>query len=368
MHARLWGAVRVVAAVSLAVGLGACGQSGESGGSGGNASGKQLKIGLLLPGYGGATRWAQFDRPMIEAKIKELCGDCTVEYADAGLNAANQQQQAEVMIIEGADVLILASVNSQSIRSTINKARQANVPVVAYDHLAEGPISAYVGFDARRIGELQGEALLKALGDRAHDSQIVMMNGDPINPDAREFKMGALSVLEGKVKIGKAYDTPGWEIETAHGNMTDAIADLGADRIDGVYAANDWLASGVISALKAAHIKPLPPVVGQDAILSGLQRIVSGEQYMTVYKPYKRQAGAAVELALALGRGEGLDRIAKDTVSSPTTKDIPAVVLPPVAVTRHNIKETVVKDGLYTIDQICTPEVKRACDEAGLTS
>ncbi|MER5183462.1 substrate-binding domain-containing protein [Streptomyces sp. NPDC002896] len=365
MQTRLRGAVGVVAAVSLAVGLGACGTSGESSG---NPSGKHLKIGLLLPGYGGATRWAQFDKPLVEKKIKDLCGDCTVEYRDAGLSAATQQQQAEVMIIKGVDVLILASVNSESIRSTISKAYEAHIPVVAYDHLAEGPISAYVGFDARRIGELQGEALLKALGDEAQGSQIVMMNGDPINPDAKEFKAGALSVLEGKVKIGKIYDTPGWSMDAAHNNMVGAIADLGADRIGGVYAANDWLASGVISALKAARIKPMPPVVGQDALLSAVQRIVTGDQYMTVYKSYKLQADAAAEMAVALGRGEGLGHITNDTVRSPTTRDIPAVVLAPVSVTRDNIKDTIVKDGLYTIDQICTPEVKPACDDAGLTS
>ncbi|WP_232789757.1 sugar ABC transporter substrate-binding protein [Streptomyces jeddahensis] len=354
-----------MAAVSLAVGLGACGQSG---GSGGDAAGKDLKIGLLLPGYGGATRWAQFDKPLVEGKIADLCRDCTVEYADAALNAATQQQQAEAMIIEGVDVMILASVNSETIRSTINRAHAANVPVVAYDHLAEGPISAYVGFDAHRIGELQGEALLRALGDKAHDGQIVMMNGDPINPDAREFKAGALSVLKGKVTIGKSYDTPGWSMDTAHANMVGAIAALGSDRIDGVYAANDWLASGVISALKAARIKPMPPVVGQDALLSAVQRIVSGEQYMTVYKSYKAQADAAAEMAVSLGRGEGLGQTPNETVDSPTDRDIPAVVLAPVAVTRDNIKDTVVKDGLYTIDQICTPAVRSACDEAGLTS
>jgi D-xylose transport system substrate-binding protein len=359
MRTRLRGGVAVVAAVSLAVGLGACGGSDASGGSGRN-----LTIGLLLPGYGGTTRWEQFDKPLIEEKLEDLCADCTVEYADARLNAATQRQQIEAMIARGVDVLILASVNAEAIRD----AHAAKIPVVAYDHLAEGPISAYVSFDPHEIGELQGKALLEALGDRAQDSQIVMMNGDPINPDADAFKKGALSVLAGKVKIGKAYDTPGWEISTAHENMKNAIATLGADRIDGVYAANDWLASGVISALKAARINPLPPVTGQDALVSAIQRIVTGEQYMTVYKSYADQAAAAAEMAVALGRGESLDAIAEDRVSNATTKDIPAVVLPAVAVTRDNIEDTVVKDGLYTIDQICTPKIKAACDEAGLTS
>jgi D-xylose transport system substrate-binding protein len=351
--------------VSLAIGLAACGVSGASGESGG--SGRTLTIGLLLPGYGGTTRWEQFDKPLIEQKIKELCADCTVEYADARLNAATQGQQTEAMIAKGVDVLILASVHAEAIRSSIRDAHAADIPVVAYDHLAEGPISAYVSFDPQDIGELQGKALLEALGDRARDSQIVMMNGDPINPETNAFKKGALSALEGKVKIAKAYDTPGWEISTANQNMKNAIATLGADRIDGVYAANDWLASGVISALKTARIDPLPPVTGQDALVSAIQRIVTGEQYMTVYKSYANEAAAAAEMALALGRGESLDAIANDRVDNATTKDIPAVVLPAVAVTRDNIEDTVVKDGMYTINQICTPKIKPACEEAGLT-
>jgi ABC-type xylose transport system substrate-binding protein len=244
---------------------------------------------------------------------------------------------------------------------------EAGIPVVAYDRLAEGPISGYVTFDGAQVGRVQAEALLKGMGDKADGGRIVMMNGAVTDPNARWFKRGALSVLEDKVKIALTYDIEGWREENAHTTMSGAIAALGVDGIDGVYAANDRIASGVIAALRAADVTPLPPVTGQDADLSAVQRIITGDQYMTVYKPFKPEADAAAAMAVALGRGEDIDGLARTTVDSATANDIPAVLLTPVPVTVGNIKETVVKDGMYTLDQICSPEYRSACDKAGLT-
>lgn len=357
------GALSLVMAVSLA----ACGDGGGSGDSGGTASGEGgFAVGLLLS-QNVQSRWERFDKPLIEKRIKELCADCTLVYANAEGDVATQQQQLETLINRDVEVLLLSAVNFRSLRSSVERAHDAGIPVIAYDGLVEGPISAHVSFDNERVGRLQGEALLRALGDGADSGQIVMMNGPQTSPTNVAFKRGALSVLRGEVEIGKAYDTPRWSQETAHSNMDGAMAALGVDHIDGVYAANDGLAAGVISALKAAGIRPLPPVTGQDADLAAVQRIVRGEQYMSVYKPFKAEADAAAEMAVALGRGQKLDDIADTTVDTATTKDIPTVLLDPVPVTVDDIEGTVVKDGVYTIDQICTPEVASACERAGLT-
>jgi D-xylose transport system substrate-binding protein len=351
----------------MAVPLAACGEGGGSADSGGTASGEGgFRVGLLFS-QNVQPRWESFDKPLIEKKIKELCADCTMEYANAKGDVATQQQQVETMINRDVEVLLLSAANFRSLRFSVERAHDAGIPVIAYDGLVEGPISAHVSFDNERVGRLQGEALLRALGDGAVGGQIVMMNGPQTSPTNVAFKKGALSVLQGQVKIGKAYDTPGWSQETAHTNMDGAIAALGVDGIDGVYAANDGLAAGAISALKAAGIQPLPPVTGQDADLAAVQRIVIGEQYMSVYKPFKAEADAAAEMAVALGRGEELDDIADTTVDTATTKDIPAVLLDPIPVTVDDIKDSVIKDGLYTIDQICTAKVAPACEKAGLT-
>ena len=356
-------AVLAVTAVSVAVALAACGQSGENavgGGSGGP------NIGLLMPDAG-TPRWETDDRPLLEKKIKELCGDCTVVHANARGDVATQQQQVDSMITRRVDALVLVAVDARSLSSAVGKADEAGIPVIAYDRLSEGPVSGYVSFNGQEVGRLQGRALLRAMDERGHGDEIVMINGDPTDPNAGAFKEGALSVLRGKVKIGKVFDTPMWRSDLANMSMSGAIADLGADHIDGVYSANDGLASGIISSLRANKISPLPPVTGQDADLGGVRRIVDGEQYMTVWKPFQPEAAAGAAMAVAAARGESLDRMATGKVSNRSEKAVPAVLLTPVAVTADNIKDTLVKGGVYTIQQICIPRLRAACDKVGLT-
>lgn len=323
-------------------------------------------IGVLLPDATTA-RWETRDKPLLDKEIKERCGDCTIEQANAKGDVAMQQAQMNSMITKGVDAILLVAVDSRALAASVRKADEAGVPVIAYDRLAEGPISGYVSFDGEEVGRLQGTALLKAMGDEVPGAQIVMMNGDLSDPNAVLFRRGALAVLTGKVKIGKAYDTLQWRTEAAHLNMSAAISALGVDNIQGVYAANDGLAAGSISALKANKVDPVPPVTGQDAELGAVQRIVGGDQYMTVYKPFEPEAASGAAMAVAAARGENLDRVGQDEVTPRGGQRVPAVMLTPVSVTVDNIKDTLVKDGVYTIQQICTPQLGAACAAAGLT-
>ena len=150
-------------------------------------------------------------------------------------------------------------------------------------------------------------------------------------------------------------------------NMSGAISSLGADHIQGVYSANDGLAGGIISALKANKVEPLPPVTGQDAELAAVRHIVGGDQYMTVYKPFGPDASAGGAMVVAAARDESLGRIATAKVTPRGGTTVPAVMLTPVSVTAPDIKGTLVKDGVFTIRQICTPALKAACAKAGLT-
>ncbi|WP_198678466.1 sugar ABC transporter substrate-binding protein [Streptomyces sp. Go-475] len=358
-----------IAAGAMAVSLAACGSAKESGdkadSTGSAKKGDDIKVGLLLP-ENATARYEKFDRPLIEKKVKELTsGKGEVVYANANQDAAKQNQQVDTMVSNKVDVLIVDAVDSKAIAGSVKKAKDAGIPVVAYDRLAEGPIDAYTSFDNVTVGKTQGEALLKALGDKAKDGQIVMMNGSATDPNAAQFKQGAHSVLDGKVKIGREYDTKEWKPENANSNMEGAISALGKDKIVGVYSANDGMAGGIITALKAAGIADIP-VTGQDAELAGVQRIVTGEQYMSVYKPYPQEADVAAEMAVALAQGKSLDSIAKDKVDSPTTKAVPSVLVPVVSLTKDNIKDTVIKDGIYTVNEICAGKYKAACDKIGL--
>ncbi|UGY94157.1 substrate-binding domain-containing protein [Streptomyces gobiensis] len=367
MNATLRRAAVALTATAMAVSLAACGSAKEANGKQGSGEKKKdgpLTIGLLLP-EDQTARYENFDKPLIEAKIKELCSDCEVTYVNAKQDASVQQQQMDSMITKKVDVIILDAVDAKSVSGSVRKADSAGIPVVAYDRLAEGPISAYTSFDNEEVGKVQGQALLDAIGDKADDGQIVMMNGSPTDPNAAMFKKGAKSVLNGKVKVGKSYDTTKWEPSEAHKNMNGAISAIGKKNIVGVYSANDGMAGGIITALKGAGFDKLPPVTGQDAELAGVQRIVAGEQHMSVYKPYKPEADAAAEMAIALARGEELK--AETTVDSPTTKGVPATLIAPISLTVDNIEKTVLKDGLYELKQICTPKYEAACAKAGLT-
>ncbi|WP_432115236.1 sugar ABC transporter substrate-binding protein [Streptomyces sp. S1] len=324
----------------------------------------EVRIGLLLP-ESKTTRYEKFDRPYIEAKIKELAPGAQIDYYNAAESATTQQQQVNTALAKGDKVLILDAVDAKSIQSSVQKAHDAGVKVVAYDRLAQGPVDAYVSYDNRKVGELQGRALLDALGDKAGSGQIVMHNGSPTDPNAAEFKAGAHAVLDGKVKIGKEYDTPNWDPNNANQQMSGAISALGKENIVGVYSANDGLAAGIATALKAAGMNV--PLTGQDAQLDAIQRILLGTQTITVEKPYKPEADIAATMAVNLAEGKPIPSdLTPTTVTSGSGQKVPASLLTPVVVDKSNIKDTVVKDGLYTVQEICTPTYAAACEEAGL--
>jgi D-xylose transport system substrate-binding protein len=367
MNAILRRVVIGTAAVSMALSMAACGKAGDKKDdtdAGASASDGGKSIGLLLPDSVTA-RYAKFDKPYFEAKVKALCSDCTVEYANAAGDAAKQAQQVSTMVTKGVKVIAVSAQDSAAIKSSIKSAVDKGVKVIAYDRLAQGPVSAYVSFDNVKVGELQGQALLDALGSKAKPSaNVVMINGDDADPNAAQFKEGAHKTLDGKVKI--AYEQTGkWQDTLAAQKMKAAITQIGAKKIAGVYSANDGMAGGIATTLKGAGISGIP-LTGQDAELAGIQRIVAGTQSATVYKAFKPEAEAAAELAVKLLNGEDIKSLATTELTSGSGDKVPSQLLTPVSVTKANIKDTVVKDGLYTVADICTGEYAKACASAGL--
>lgn len=368
MNTRMRRVAVAVAASAMAVSLAACGSAKESGdkASTSTVKGNAIKVGLLLP-ENQTARYEKFDKPLIEKAVADLtAGKGEVVYANAKQDATTQNSQVDTMITNKVNVLIIDAVDSKAIAGSVKKAKEAGIPVVAYDRLAEGPIDAYTSFDNEEVGKVQGKALLEALGDKAKSGQIVMMNGSVTDPNAKLFKSGAHSVLDGKVNIGKEYDTVEWKPENANTNMAAALSALGKDKVIGVYSANDGMAGGIITALKAAGVSPLPPVTGQDAELAGVQRIVAGEQFMSVYKPYAPEAQAAAKMAVALAKGDPIATTATAKVDSPTTKGVPSLLIPVVSLTKDNVKDTVIRDNVYTADEICTDKYAAACATLGL--
>ncbi|MBU1588661.1 MAG: substrate-binding domain-containing protein [Actinobacteria bacterium] len=317
-----------------------------------------IKIALLLP-ESKTARYEAFDRPFFEKRIAEL-GDYEVLYSNADQDAAKQQSQAEAALVSGAKVLVLDPVDSSAAASIVAAANAQGVPVIAYDRIVNGgQLAYYVSFDNENIGELQGAALVKKLDEDGASGGILMVNGSPTDGNAGEFKSGAHLKIDGSdYPVLAEFDSPDWSPDKAQDWVAGQITQFG-DRIAGVYAANDGTAGGAIAALKAANVTPLPIVTGQDAELAGIQRIVSGDQYMTIYKAMKQQATLAAEVAVKLAKGE--------TVTGDIeVNGAPATLLSAVVVTRDNIMDTVVADGIYTVAEICTPEYAAACAAAGI--
>lgn len=360
---------RVVALGAFAVfgvgSLAACGANdAQSGGDSSGEGGGDKVIALLLP-ESKTTRYEAFDRPLFEAKVAELCDDCTVDYYNADQDEAKQNEQVDSAIGKGASVVVLDPVNGEGATGMVQTAQDADATVIAYDRFIEGA-DYYMSFDNFSVGEAQGEALVEAVGD---SGDILMLNGAPSDPNAAQFKEGAHSVLdESGLTIIEEYDNPDWSPENAQQWTTDQLAKYDPSDIAGVYAANDGQAGGVVSAMTGAGVASdaLPPITGQDAELAAIQRIIAGEQAMTVYKPIPIEAETAAEVAVAIANGDEAPETSEGGVSQSDYEGVTSYIFDPVVVTQDNVADTIVADEFYAVEDICSGQYADACKAAGL--
>ncbi len=355
----------LVAVLLIAGALGACGSDDDGGGSGGDGA----KVALLLP-ESKTTRYEEQDRPGFERRVEEICKDCEVIYSNADQDPAKQQQQAEAAITQGAQVLVLDAVDVKSAGAMVQRAKQSDVPVVAYGRLiSDQPIDYYVSIDPFKVGQQQARVQLDALERAGVDKpRVVMINGSPTDSNAKPYKDGARQVLEqGGATIVKSYDTPDWSPDKAQQEMEQSITALGQDGFDAVYVANDGMASGAIAALKGAQIDPASRfVTGQDAELAGVQRILAGEQLMTVYQPLKTISATSADIAVALARGDKpAAKLTPEQVDN-GAKQVPSALIDTIAVDKDNVQDTVVEDGFLDASEICAGRYAAACKENGV--
>jgi D-xylose transport system substrate-binding protein len=365
----------VLATAALSVGVAACGSSNKSSTSGSgssttssSSSSKSGKIALLLP-ESKTARYESQDRPNFERKLKELCASCQIVYSNADQDAAKQQQQAEAALTQGAKVLVLDPVDSASAAAIVTRAKQSKVPVISYDRLIlNAPVDYYISFDNEMVGKLQATSLVDKLKADGKKGSIVMINGAPTDNNAKLFKQGAHSVIDSSgLKVAKEYDTPDWSPDKAQAEMEQAITAVGKTGFVGVYAANDGNAGGAVAAMKSNGVDPTKiPITGQDAELAGVQRIVAGQQYMTVYKAITPEAEGAAQLAYDLLSGKTPDAATLNGKTNNGQIDVPSILLKPVAVTKDNIKDTIIKDGFWKASEICTGPYAAGCKSVGI--
>ena len=366
MRRGAWLAATVATGCALAVaGCGDDDSGSSSGGGGGGGGGdKPGKVAVLLPDSKSSVRWETVDRPFLAEAFKAAGVEATIQNAEG--DKATQQQQAEQAITNGAKVILLVNLDSGSGAAIAANAKSQDVKVIDYDRLTlKGDSDYYVSFDNEAVGKLQGEGLVKCMGDKS-PANVAVLNGSPTDNNATLFKNGYDSVINPKFDSGdwKKVDdqsVPDWDNQKAL-TIFEQMLEKSGNKIDGVLAANDGLGNAAISAIKQRKL-PQIPVTGQDATLQGIQNIVNGDQCMTVYKAIKKEADAAAELAIGLAKGESPD--APDTINN-ETKDIPAVFLDPVPVTKDNIKEYLGEPDFPKKEEICAGKLASKCDELGL--
>ncbi|WP_406830616.1 substrate-binding domain-containing protein [Pedococcus sp. KACC 23699] len=333
------------------------------------------KIGVLLPDTTTSTRYVQYDAPYLTKAFTEagLTSDKFVIQNAQG-SASTMQTQADAMITGGATVLLVDPLDPGSGAAIESKAEAAGAKVIDYDRLVKGgPASRYyVSFDNVKVGGLIGKGEVDCLTAwKVAKPNILVMNGDPTDNNAKLFAQGYHSVLDPKFADGSYV-----KVAEPAGTWTPSVAATTFQQqwtahknINAVVTPNDDNANAVIAVLKSGKIPAKKfPTTGQDASLPGLQNILTGYQCGTVYKPIYLEAQAAAALAIMLRAGvtPPATLVNAKTTDSSIGKDIASVYTTPIWVTTENMNSTVVKDGAVTKDKLCAGNVASACTAAGI--
>ena len=351
------------------------GSSGTSTSTGVNSDGggSGAKIGVILPDETTSQRWTADDPRYLEAAF--AAADVKVDIENAKGDKSRFVAIAERMINDGVKVLMIVSLDSPSGKLVLDKARAAKIKTIDYDRLTlNGAADYYVSFDNYQVGILQGEALVDCLrAKNAVNPVVAELNGSPTDNNATLFKQGYDTVLQQKYDNatytkGPDQFVPDWDSEKG-GRMFEQMWDQ-QKLIRGVLAANDGLAGAVIDVLKSKKMNGTVPVTGQDATVEGLQRILTGDQCMTVYKKIKPEAETAAALAVNLYKNEPINlRSIKQEIGKIKDPEsgsyVRFVKLKPLSITKANVQD-VIADGFVTKKQICTREFVEVCAENGI--
>jgi D-xylose transport system substrate-binding protein len=343
---------RIVVSLVTMVALVAIGCAGAppEGGTGSSKAGRgrdgKLRIGFSMDTLK-EERW-QRDRDLFVKKAEELGAEVLVQAANS--DDAVQVQQAENLLTQGVDVLVVVPHNGDIAAAIVESAKRQNVPVISYDRMIRNAdLDLYISFDNLKVGELQA----KYLFERAPKGNYILIEGAPTDNNAKLYHDGHLSVLKpavdrGDVKIVYDQPTREWLASEALNHTENALTQANNDVV-AVVAANDGLAGGVIQALEEQKLVGKVVVSGQDAELAAVRRIVEGKQTMTVYKPIKPLASRAAEVAVALAKGE---KVPTPSTINNGKKDVPSILLEPIPVDKANMMDTVVKDGYHKLEDV----------------
>ena len=373
MRSKTLASIAVTAGLALAVSACGANTSSNTGGSteSNSGSGNGAKVGVILPETASSARWEGFDKPLLKAALEKE--GLVPDIQNAQGDVQKFSTLADGMINAGVKVLIIATPNSEVGASVAKKAQAQGIQVIDYDRLNTGGSSSYyVSFDNVKVGELQGQGFADAMKDKPQGANVIEIEGAPTDNNATLFTQGQKKVLQplydsGKLKLVQSQPIDNWDNQKG-GTTFEQILTANGGKVDGVVAANDGLAGAVITVLKKVGLNGKVPVTGQDATPDGLQAVLRGDQYMTVFKPIKDEAEAAAKLAAALAKG---DTAAADALATGKTKDdkgnrdVKSVLLTAQLITKDKVK-SVVDAAFVKASDICVADTKAACDQLGI--
>lgn len=335
------------------------------------AEAQSVRIGVCMPTRS-LQRWNQ-DGDNLRRLLEEHGYAVDLQYADN--DPGMQVTQVENMVAGGCRVLVIAPIDTTAaLRSALNSARRARIPVIAYDRLIMGTsaVSYYTSFDNAKVGEMQATYLVERLdleNRTASDPAYIECFTGPISDDNVRyffdsamdmlqpyFDSGALVCRSGETTLAQC-QTPNWQTDDAQQRMTRLISSQGygsrAVRLDGVLCSNDSTALGVENALSAAgySAQNFPVVTGQDCDITSVRNMLRGLQAMSVFKDTRVLAEATADMVASIV--EGRRPLLNDTSTyNNGTGVIPAYICEPVVVTPSNYEEVLLGSGYYTRDDL----------------
>lgn len=339
----------------------------DSGSSSSTSKSDKKKVGVAMPTKD-LQRWNQDGENM--KKQLEKAG-YTVDLQYANNEIATQVSQLENMISGGCGMLVVASIDGTALSEVLDKAKAADIPVIAYDRLIMNTdaVSYYATFDNQKVGEMQGQYIEEKLDlkNQAGPFNIELFTGSSDDNNCNFFFGGAMEILTPYIENGKlvvksgtdtslaACATQNWSTEEAQKRMENIISKSysGDTKLDAVLSSNDSVANGITNALMSAGYKAdnFPILTGQDCDITSVQNVVNGTQSMSIFKDTRELAQKVVEMVDAVLQGKEPEVNDTESYDNGTGK-IPTYLCDPMVVDKDNYKEILVDSGYYTEDQL----------------
>ena len=321
------------------------------------------KVGVAMPTKD-LQRWNQ-DGENMEKKLKEAGYEVDIQYASNDINT--QVTQIETMIAGGCDVLVIASIDGDSLGTVLAQAKEKNIPVIAYDRLImnSDAVTYYATFDNKLVGTKQGQYLEEKLGlKEGKKANIEIFTGDPGDNNARFFYGGAMEVIKpyidngqvtvpsGQIEFDKVA-TAEWKSENAQTRMEAILSKNYAkgEKLDAVLCSNDSTAFGVATALANGYTGDYPLITGQDCDKPNVKLMLEDKQAMSIFKDTRDLADKTVEMVDAILKG------GEAPVNDTTTYDngdhvVPSYLCEPVFADKSNYKSILIDSGYYSEDDL----------------